>query len=279
MLCFPNAKINLGLNIINKRPDGFHNLETIFCPASLCDILEFVPETGLKQGECVLDVTGINIDGAPELNLAVKAYRSLSNDFMLPGVHIHLHKLIPPGAGLGGGSSDAAFMLKFLDKEFDLKLDENALSAYASGLGSDCAFFLRNRPVFAYERGNQFREVSGIPENLQLAVVNPGIHISTADAYREVMPRKPLQSLEELIKLPVAAWKDKIINDFEPAMVSRFPVIGDIRTKLYNAGAAYASMSGSGSSVFALFQDKVPAIRELFPDFFTWSGPMTEVTV
>jgi len=274
MLCFPNAKINLGLNIIEKREDGFHSIETVFCPAGLSDVLEFIPEPALSPGTCIFDSTGIPIDGPEEKNLCVRAYHLLYDQYNLPAIHIHLHKIIPPGAGLGGGSSDAAFMLKYLDLQFGLKLGENKLCAFASQLGSDCAFFIRNRPMFGYDRGNRFRELSSFPQNLHMVIINPGIHISTAEAYAGTTPHKPVQPLEELIRLPVNQWKNQIINDFEPAMISRYPVIGEIRDRLYDLGAVFASMSGSGSSVYGLFNEKAPAIRNQFPDFFCWPGPM-----
>jgi 4-diphosphocytidyl-2-C-methyl-D-erythritol kinase len=274
MLCFPNAKINLGLNIIEKREDGFHSIETVFCPVGLSDILEFIPEPALPPGTCIFDSTGIPIDGPDEKNLCVRAYHLLCDQFNLAAVHIHLHKIIPPGAGLGGGSSDAAFMLKYLDLQFGLKLGENKLCAFASQLGSDCAFFIRNRPMFGFDRGNRFRELSFFPQNLHMVIVNPGIHISTAEAYAGTTPRKPAKPLEELIRLPVNQWKNQIINDFEPAMISGFPVIGEIRDRLYDLGAVYASMSGSGSSVYGLFNEKAPAMSNHFPDFFCWSGPV-----
>jgi 4-diphosphocytidyl-2-C-methyl-D-erythritol kinase len=273
MLCFPNAKINLGLNIISKREDGFHNIETIFCPVALSDILEFVPEPGMKPGECIFNATGIPVDSPGDKNLVVRAYHLLCRDFNLPAVRIHLHKLIPPGAGLGGGSSDAAFMLQMLDKEFKLKLDEDTLYRYAGELGSDCGFFLKNKPIFAYERGNRFRELYSFPEDIHLIIINPRIHISTGSAYEAITPHKPVHPLEELIRLPVDQWKHFIINDFEQPMINRYPVIKEIREKLYGLGAVYASMSGSGSSVFGLFREKVPAINDQFPDYFTWSGP------
>jgi 4-diphosphocytidyl-2-C-methyl-D-erythritol kinase len=279
MLCFPNAKINLGLNIISKRTDGFHDIETVFCPAALSDILEFVREPDMEPGECTLNVTGIPVEGTRNDNLVIKAYQLLSHDFNLPALHVHLHKLIPPGAGLGGGSSDAAFMLQNLNKEFGLALDEQVLSGYAASLGSDCVFFFKNRPAFGYERGNRLRELSGFPENLRLVIVNPGIHISTAFAYASVTPRKPRRPLEELIRLPVSQWKKWIVNDFESGMIYRHPVIGEIRDKLYDLGALYASMTGSGSSVYGIFRKEVPAAQDLFRGFFTWSGPMNPTEV
>jgi 4-diphosphocytidyl-2-C-methyl-D-erythritol kinase len=274
MLCFPNAKINLGLNIIEKRGDGFHSIETVFCPVGLSDVLEFIPEPVLPPGTCIFDSTGIPIDGPDEKNLCVRAYRLLCDQFSLPAVHIHLHKIIPPGAGLGGGSSDAAFMLKYLDLQFDLKLGENKLCAFASQLGSDCAFFIKNRPVFGYDRGNLFRELSSFPRNLQIVIINPGIHINTSEAYAGTSPHRPAQPLEELIRLPVNRWKNQIINDFEAAMITRYPVIGEIRDRLYSLGADYASMSGSGSSVYGLFNEKAPTMGNQFPDYFCWSGPV-----
>jgi 4-diphosphocytidyl-2-C-methyl-D-erythritol kinase len=274
MLCFPNAKINVGLHVISKRKDGYHDIETVFCPIGLSDILEFIPKPDMEPGVCLFDTTGIPIEGPEDKNLVVRAYHLLCRDFNLPAIHIHLHKVIPPGSGLGGGSSDAAFMLKYLDREFNLKLNQDELVRYASELGSDCAFFIKNVPVLGYERGNRFRELPPLPENLHLTIINPGIHISTAAAYAGVTPRKPVRPVEELIRLPVSEWKNLIMNDFEPVMSARYPVIGMIRDKLYESGAVYASMSGSGSSVYGLFHGKSPAVKDQFPDFFNWSGPI-----
>jgi 4-diphosphocytidyl-2-C-methyl-D-erythritol kinase len=274
MLCFPNAKINLGLNIIEKRTDGFHNIETVFCPAALTDILEFITEPHMRAGTCTFNATGIPIDGRQDDNLVVRSYHLLSREFDLPAIRVHLHKMIPPGAGLGGGSSDAAFMLKHLDLEFGLKLGHDRLCRYADELGSDCAFFILNRPVFGYERGNRFRELASFPPDLFLVIVHPGIHIQTAEAYAGITPGKPALSLEELIRMPVSLWKDWIRNDFEPVIASRYPVIAEIRDKLYRLGAVYASMSGSGSSVFGLFRKKAPALEDHFQGYFTWTGPL-----
>ena len=273
MLCFPNAKINLGLNIINKRSDGYHNIETVFCPVGLCDILDFVPEPDVPRGTINLTITGIPVDGPAESNLCAKAYQLLSGDFNLPSIKVHLHKIIPPGAGLGGGSSDAAFMLQNLSLLFDLGLTGEQLCDYASRLGSDCAFFIRNRPLFAFERGNFFRELKTFPGDLEAVIINPGIHVSTAAAYAGVKPKQPNRPLEELILLPVSQWKNTLSNDFEDNIFSRYPVIGGIKTSLYSMGAVYASMSGSGSSVYGLFHGKAPAIKEQFPQF-VWSGPV-----
>jgi 4-diphosphocytidyl-2-C-methyl-D-erythritol kinase len=274
MLFFPNTKINVGLNVISKRSDGYHNIETVFCPIGLSDILEFVPVPGVPAGDVSFSITGIPIEGPEGNNLCVKAYHLLSKDFALPAIAIHLHKIVPPGAGLGGGSSDAAFMLKKLNVQFGLNLNEDQLCDYASQLGSDCAFFIKNRPLFGFERGNRFREIPLFPEYFEIVVINPGIHVSTAEAYSGIQPCKPPHHLEELINLPVEKWRDHIINDFEAGIVKKHPVIGDIKNKLYESGAIYASMSGSGSSVYGLFKDKTPAMDSRFPEFFCWLGPM-----
>jgi 4-diphosphocytidyl-2-C-methyl-D-erythritol kinase len=274
MLFFPNAKINIGLQVIDKRPDGYHNIETVFCPVGLSDVLEFVPLPGTSAGNACLSMTGLPVEGHIESNLCVKAYQILSNDFKLPAIDIHLHKIVPSGAGLGGGSSDAAFMLRHLNILFKLGLDEEHLCNYASQLGSDCAFFIRNKPVLGYERGNRFREIYHFPENLEAVIINPGIHISTAVAYANVHLGIPEDPLEELIALPVERWKDNIRNDFEPGIFKKHPEIGHLKNKLYDLGAVYASMSGSGSSVYGLFHEKAPAIEDQFPELFCWSGPV-----
>jgi 4-diphosphocytidyl-2-C-methyl-D-erythritol kinase len=274
MLGFPNVKINIGLHVTGKRSDGYHNLETIFCPAGLSDILEFVPMPHKPAGFAGFTSTGLPVDGCDEDNLCLKAYRLLNRDFTLPAVSIHLHKIVPPGAGLGGGSSDAAWMLKSLNTVFELKLDEERLCDYASELGSDCAFFIKNRPVFGYERGNRFVEIPSFPAGLEAVIVNPGIHISTAEAFSGIRPATPDRSLKDLIGLPVTEWKHYITNDFEKVIIPNHPVIGEIKTALYDLGAVYASMSGSGSSVYGIFQQKAPAIQNRFPGFFYWSGPL-----
>ncbi len=274
MLCFPNAKINIGLIVISRRSDGFHNIETVFCPIGLTDILEFVPLPGIPPGNFTFTNTGIPVEGADEKNLCIKAYHLLSGDFKLPAVDIHLHKIIPLGAGLGGGSSDGAFMLKYLNMQFNLGLNDDQLCDYASHLGSDCAFFIRNRPLFGFERGNRFREVPAFPENLDVVLVNPGIHIGTAEAYAGVRPGKSVYALEELIRMPIQQWHSAIINDFEKSVIHKHPLIGEIKNKLYQAGAVYASMSGSGSSVYGLFTGKAPDLKDQFPDNFYWSGPI-----
>jgi 4-diphosphocytidyl-2-C-methyl-D-erythritol kinase len=273
MLFFPNAKINLGLNILRKRSDGYHDIETVFSPVAFADVLEFVPDETEAPGTCHFTATGIPVDGTPESNLIVKAYRLLDRDFRLPAIKVHLHTIIPPGAGLGGGSSDGAFMLKHLNAAFSLELTDERLMEYASALGSDCAFFILNRPVFGYERGNRFRELE-FPGEPEAVLVNPGIHVSTAWAYGSIVPAIPPVPLAEVIRLPVEEWKNRLRNDFEAPVVAKHPEIGRIRDALYAHGAVYAAMSGSGSTVFGLFHKKAPDLQPQFPDYFCWSGPL-----
>lgn len=248
MIAFPNAKINLGLNVVSRRADGYHNLETVFCPVRLADALEVIESSSFS-----FQITGIDIDGDPEKNLVVRAYRLLQNDFDLPPVEIHLHKLIPTGAGLGGGSSDAAFMLKMLNSLFNLQLTVTQLERYAARLGADCPFFIGNQPAFATGIGDQLQPFPLDLSKYLLLIVKPAFSVSTAQAYRDVVPRIPAESLVALLKLPPQNWKESVFNDFEPSVFAQFPEIGQIKATLYRHGAVYASMSGSGSAVFGLF--------------------------
>ena len=256
MITFPNAKINLGLNITEKRPDGYHNLETIFYPIPLEDALEACPR---KEGPgCYsLSQSGLSIEGDAENNLVVKAYKLLDETYHLPPVDIYLHKHIPLGAGLGGGSADAAFMLKLLNRMYRLNLTDDQLEAYAARLGADCAFFVRNQPTYAEGIGNIFSPVELSLAGWQLLLVKPNIFVSTRDAFARIRPRHPERNLRDLINQPVESWKDYMINDFEESVFPQFPAIGDIKTELYRLGAVYASMSGSGSSVYGLFAPDV----------------------
>ncbi len=252
MLTFPNAKINLGLNITEKRTDGYHNLETIFYPAGIEDALEVTAGNG-EKGQCVLHMSGTKIEGEPENNLVVKAYRLLDKDFGLPPVEVHLLKHIPSGAGLGGGSADAAFMLKALNEKCSLGLTEEALEVYAATLGADCAFFIKNRPTFAEGIGNIFSPIALSLQGYQLWVVKPDIFVSTREAFAKIKPHRPEQSLKQIAYLPVEKWKDCMLNDFEESVFPQFPAIGEIKEEMYRQGALYASMSGSGSSVYGIF--------------------------
>lgn len=249
MISFPNAKINIGLNVVSKREDGYHNLETIFYPVKLADALEIV-----KADKTEFTSSGIAIDGKPESNLVFKAYELLQNDFDLPPVKLHLHKVIPFGAGLGGGSADAAFALKMLNDFFKLEIPSAKLESYASQIGADCPFFINNKPTFAYGIGDQFKPVNLNLSEFQIVIVKPNISVSTPEAYRNIIPTKADFSLTNINNLPVEDWKQHIRNDFEKSVFPQYPEIELLKEKLYELGAVYASMSGSGSAVFAIFR-------------------------
>lgn len=252
MITFPNAKINLGLNIVEKRSDGYHNLETIFYPVSIEDALEITP-LHIAEAKYHLHQTGLAIAGDVESNLVVKAYKMLDADFGLPAVDIQLLKNIPSGAGLGGGSADAAFMLKALNEEFKLQLSHDTLEMYAARLGADCAFFVRNQPTYAEGIGNIFSPITLSLKGYQIVLVKPDVFVSTRDAFSQIKPRRPKKSLKEIIAQPIETWKDEMVNDFEESVFPQFPAIEEIKKELYRQGAIYASMSGSGSSVFGIF--------------------------
>ena len=255
MICFPNAKINLGLHIVSRRPDGYHNIETVFYPVPLYDVLEIVPS---ETGETTFSQTGIPVDGNPGDNLVMKAFRLLEKDFKLSGINIYLRKQIPFGAGLGGGSSDAAFMLKLLNDFAALGLSVEQLEKYARQLGADCPFFIRNRPVFAEGVGDIFTPVNISLKGYYFVVAQPpGVHVSTKEAYAGVKPKQPAFRLSEINALPLNEWKNHITNDFEETIFTRYPAIANLKQALYDEGAIYASMSGSGSSVFAIFKKQL----------------------
>lgn len=266
MISFPNCKINIGLDIISKRSDGYHNIETVFYPLTLCDALEVLP-SGVGQGEDEFSMEGMKLDGDTEQNLCMKALRLMQKRTAIPPVKIVLMKKIPIGAGLGGGSSDAAFTLKMVNTFSDAGHTDEHLIKMASVLGSDCAFFIVNKPVFASGIGNQMSPVSLKLEGLTIVIVKPPIFVSTAKAYAGTIPNVPERSLKELIQLPVTEWKNVIKNDFEQTIFTHHPEIAAIKKRMYEMGALYASMSGSGSSVFGFFNDSVNAAND-FPGCF-----------
>ncbi|NDV65887.1 4-(cytidine 5'-diphospho)-2-C-methyl-D-erythritol kinase [Bacteroides sp. 224] len=257
MITFPNAKINLGLNITEKRPDGYHNLETIFYPIPWEDALEINPLSCSNKEKIILHQSGITIEGNPDDNLIAKAYHLLDKDFGLPSIETYIHKHIPTGAGLGGGSSDAAFMLKLLNEQFQLSISDEKLEEYAAILGADCAFFIKNKPTYAEGIGNVFSPISLSLKGYHLFVIKPDVFISTRDAFAAIKPHKPAHSLKKVITRPVSEWKNLMINDFEESVFPKFPLIAEIKETLYNQGAIYASMSGSGSSVYGIFSEEV----------------------
>jgi 4-diphosphocytidyl-2-C-methyl-D-erythritol kinase len=257
MIVFPNAKINIGINITGRRPDGYHNIETIFYPVKIYDALE-----ALAGKELSFQSSGLGIPGRVEDNLCIKAYHLIKNDYELPPVTIHLHKHIPIGAGLGGGSADAAFFIKLIDQLFELGMATEQKLHYARQLGADCAFFIESKPVFAFEKGDRFEPVNLDLSGYHIALVMPPAHVSTSEAYRGVKPAPAELSLKELVSLPIHEWKHSIKNDFEESVFKNHAVIRGVKAAMYEAGAIYASMSGSGASVFGIF-DKTPDLSSL----------------
>lgn len=270
MIVYPNAKINIGLNITKKREDGFHNIESIFYPIGIKDILEIIPNKGF--GSVKVTSSGIPIPGKSNHNLCVNAYHLLKDDFDMPSIQLHLHKQIPIGAGLGGGSSDAAFTLIALNTLFNLGLTKTKLKKFAAKLGSDCAFFIENKPTYNFNKGDEFTLFNIDLSSYYLVLSSPNIHVSTADAYAGVSPSLPSENIRDLISRPIETWKNTVVNDFEYSVFGKYPEIETIKNKLYQAGAIYASMSGSGSSVFGIFEKEVNTEHMDFP--IMWSGKM-----
>jgi len=276
VLSFPNAKLNLGLYVTARRPDGYHELATSFVPLPWTDALEVLPAPK-GQAASSLSLTGRPIPGEPATNLCLKAYELLRADHpTLPPVQLHLHKIVPIGAGLGGGSADAAFALRAISQVFALGLTTEQLEPYARRLGADCAFFLHNEPRLAHGRGDEFTplalpDLRGVP----CLVVYPGLHISTAEAFAGIVPRPPAHPLREALGQPMAAWRELVSNDFEAVLAPRYPVLADIKARLYAAGATYASLSGSGSAVYGLFPGlaEAPALP-WEPEFLVWRGAL-----
>lgn len=268
MVIFPNCKINLGLNIIRKRDDGYHDLETVFYPLDICDALEIITTSDMQPAQ--FSFTGLNINGSENDNLCIKAYKLLKKDFpKLPPVKMHLHKAVPVGAGLGGGSANAAFTLLLLNKKFQLNLSTHQLINYASQLGSDCAFFIVNKPCFAQGRGEILQSINLNLSSYRFLIVNPGIHISTGWAFSKIQPAVPAQSLLKIIEQPLETWKDSLTNDFEKPLMQYYPQLKLLKENLYNLGALYAGMSGSGSTFFGVYPQTKEIDTTIFPqDYF-----------
>lgn len=257
----------MGLHIINQMPDGYHHIETCFYPIPWCDVLEIIPGHSLE-----MSFSGIEIPGNANDNLCIKAWNLLNKDFGIPPVQIHLHKVTPIGAGLGGGSSDAAFTLAYLNERFELRLTQQQLIDYATALGSDCAFFIKNRPVFATERGNVWQPISTHLEGYYLVVVFPNVHVSTAEAYKNCVKRGASGHLYGLLQKPVTEWKNTVENDFEKTVFNTYPAIKEVKNALYDAGAVYASMSGSGSAVYGIFEQEISELPQAFSTYKLWKG-------
>lgn len=273
MIVFPCAKINLGLNIVSKREDGYHNLETVFYPIPLYDALEikYMDEKFPSQVACDLKVTGNAVECDEQNNLVVKAYNLLAEDYKLPRVHAHLYKHIPSQAGLGGGSSDAAFMIRLLDERFRLNIGNPEMEKYAARLGADCAFFIEAEPAYAEGIGDELMPVDGPKGNLNgyyLAIVKPDIAVSTKEAYAAIPPTATSKSCREIVRQPIETWKEELVNDFEAPIFKLHPELAEIKEKLYQQGAKYAAMSGSGSALFGIFETEPNGLKEMFQDCF-----------
>jgi 4-diphosphocytidyl-2-C-methyl-D-erythritol kinase len=270
MIVFPKAKINLGLHITGKRQDGYHDIETLFYPINLSDALEFVvSHESLKKD--VLTVSGIDTGSIPEENLVYKTVLKLRERFKFPFLKIHLHKAIPTGAGLGGGSSDAAYFMKAINRCFGLQIKETNLKKIALDLGSDCPFFIYAKPAFASGRGEILKPFSNVLASFYLLLLNPGVPISTREAYQNCRPEHRSTSLFQLIDRPVTEWKGLIINDFEEFSFEKYPLIGEIKKELYRSGALFSLMSGSGSSIYGIFRFK-PELPDELKHFVIWEG-------
>jgi 4-diphosphocytidyl-2-C-methyl-D-erythritol kinase len=253
MLSFPNCKINIGLNITHKREDGFHDLETIFYPIyNYKEALEII-----EAKEFSIKTTGTNLQIDVEANIVTKAFRIIKNEYKIPNIKIHLHKTLPFGAGLGGGSADASFMLQLLNKNFELNISEEQLLNFALQLGSDCPFFIKNKPMYAQGRGEIFEEINLNLAGKFICVITPNMHISTADAFKNIKPNIPKQNLKNLVEQPIQNWQDTIVNDFEKTVFIAHPKLTLIKKNLYANGALYASLSGSGSSVYGIFENEI----------------------
>lgn len=275
MINFPIAKINLGLNVVEKRPDGYHNLQTVFYPVPIKDALEVhvMDEAFPSDYDCDLKVTNITIEGDEQRNLVVRAYQLLKQDFpTLPRIHSHLWKGIPTQAGMGGGSSDCAYMMLLLNQQFRLGLTDEQLIEYAAKLGADCAFFILSRPCYAEGIGEKLQPIDLSLSGYYIAVVRPNIPVPTKEAFSRIRPHYPAQNCLETVMQPVETWRDTLINDFEESVFALHPEIGNIKQQLYDMGATYAAMSGSGSALFGLFKKQPDSLSQEFPNMFTFSS-------
>ena len=273
MINFPIAKINLGLNVVSKRDDGYHNLETVFYPVPIKDALEVFPmEDGFPSDvRCDLKVTNLFIDGDEQKNLVVKAYNMIAQDYELPRVHVHLYKHIPTQAGMGGGSSNCAYMIRLLNEMFSLGMSDEKMIGYAARLGADCAFFIKAQPAYAEGIGEKLQPISIDLSGCKMLVVRPNIPVSTKEAFSLITPQVPKKNCLDIVRQPIETWKDELVNDFERSVFAIHPEIGRLKEMMYEQGAVYAAMSGSGSSVVGLFSDT--------PDEKSFVGCMDELSI
>lgn len=271
MILFPNAKINLGLNILRKRPDGYHDIDTVMYPVPWCDILEIVPSKGV---ETTLTVTGRGVACPPEKNLVMKAYRAVADRMPIPPVDIYLHKVIPDGAGLGGGSSDASFTIRGLNELFALGMTDDDMAAIAASIGADCPFFIYNRPMRATGIGTDFADIAIKLSGHYIAIVKPAYSIPTARAYAGVSPALPEENIAGILAQEISRWQGHLANDFETSVFEGYPTIKGIKERLTALGATYASMSGSGSAVYGIFDNDnlSETLKREFPDCDIFTG-------
>lgn len=267
MLIYPNAKINVGLNVLSKREDGYHDLETVFYPVNLQDAIE-VHQLKDSAEPYRLHVSGMPIEGEAKDNLVVRAYELLKAKHELPPIDIHLFKHIPTGAGLGGGSSDGAFMIKLLNEKFKLNISKEEAAHYASQLGADCAFFIEDKPVLATGRGECFEPIGLSLKGYYVVIVKPEVSVSTRDAFAHITPRHPEVSIKDIVSMPIETWREALKNDFEQSIFVKHPEIAAIKDEMYELGAVYASMSGSGSAVYGLFKEQVKEVEQKFGGCF-----------
>ena len=272
MITFPIAKINLGLNVVEKRADGYHNLQTVFYPVPLMDALEVLPmgEGFPSNTDCDLKVTNIKIDGDEQRNLVVRAYQLLKEDFpTLPRMHAHLWKGIPTQAGMGGGSSDCAYMIRLLNELLELGLTQQQMISYAARLGADCAFFILSKPCYAEGIGEQLEEIALDLSGWHIGIVRPDIPVPTKEAFSRIRPHYPEHCCREVVMQPVETWRELLVNDFEESVFALHPELAQVKAKLYDIGATYAAMSGSGSALFGLFKEEPGSLEQAFPNMFT----------
>lgn len=259
MITFPIAKVNLGLNIVERRSDGYHNLETVFYPVPLTDALEVCQmDVAFPSAvDCDIKVTNISIDGDEQCNLVVRAYNLLAQQYQLPRVHIHLFKGIPTQAGMGGGSSDCAYMIRLLNNMFSLAMSQEEMIDCAAKIGADCPFFILGRPAYAEGIGERLQPIDLDLSGWHIGIVRPDIPVSTKEAFALIKPKPTVKKCREIVKQPIETWRDELTNDFEESVFAQYPAIGEIKQRLYGMGATYAAMSGSGSSVFGLFRNDI----------------------
>ena len=276
MITFPIAKINLGLNVVERRADGYHNLETVFYPVPIKDALEITVMNPLfpSQADCDIKVVNMQLEGDEQRNLVVRAYQLLKQDYPhLQRIHTHLYKGIPTQAGMGGGSSDCAYTILMLNTMFSLGLNERQMMDYAARLGADCAFFISGKPAYAEGIGERLQPIALDLSDYHIAVVRPDIPVPTREAFSLIKPMKPLKNCRDIVMQPIDTWRDELVNDFEQSVFALHPEIAAIKQRLYDLGAVYAAMSGSGSAVFGLFRAPIE-VKEHFPEMFTYCGQL-----